>query len=287
MSPAPKDPDDDGGQYEVVEEEDYVEDDEDDDEDEEEDFVPGDDDEDNDDDAEDLPVLDGMLSLDPAQKLHYRGSGFHFQSAAAVPWNMLDANVKPAESGSCSLEMTGPCDVFESNEVSGSTAARKKPTPRKLQVTFTVADQSGMVVGKSEAVDDGDDGKRPTIAYQIFGCEISDAAARFEFRGGFFPTDGKEIKLLCQVRMAVDAPVAAAAAPAAVAAGIDDDDDDNIQDADDDGVDYDELIALHADAVLSVDALRKRYRDGAANGDEKAAKKDRAGNDDDDDDIEF
>jgi hypothetical protein len=266
---AKRDPDEEDGDFEE-EEEDYLDDDDDD----EEDFQPGDDDddEDEDDSSKVVPLLDGTLSLDEEQKLHYKGDGFHLQSVTAVQWNLLDKAVKP-ESDSYTLEMVGSCDVldYDTNEGDRTTSNSRKPTPRTVQVTWTVAPNTlsssaaasnGKSRTKKSADDekDEDDGKMPSVFYLIHGREMN-GMNRLEFKGGYLPTDGKQLKLLTEIRtVSQTQPQPAAAA----AAHIDnDDDDDNINDIDDDGVDCDELIALHEDAGLSVDALRKRYRNTA------------------------
>lgn len=285
--------DDDDGDFE----DEYVGEDDDDDE---EDFHPGVDDDDYDDeeyDAEDdeegdISYLEGVLSYDNEQRIHYQGTGFHLQSSDAAPWNVIDKRIKP-QSDFLSIEMAGPCDVVD-DEVS-----TKKSTPRKIQVSFTVAEPTSDDLRFLNATADEDESeKKPSSIVQVFGSEIENPGQSFEFRGIFAPIpDGKEVKLVCQVRSmsTIQAPVAIAAA--GVASARKTDDDDNIDDVDEDGVDYNELIALHEDSKLSVDALRKRYREQGqsreyTNGDEGNAKKPhkaktKYGDDEDDDDIEF
>jgi len=283
----------------------------DDDDDEEDDFVPGADDEEEDEDeeAEVLPILDGHLSLDEDQKLMYQGEGFRLVSTEKVPWNLLDSAVVKPPHETVSLEMVGPCDVVALNAGAApeSSAPQKKATPRTMRVAWTVADDpSGSFIVaskanlKSSSDDDNDhdeaDGKkasssekRPALLYQVYGQEVessSSSNARLEFRGGYHPSTGgtAPVNLVTQVRVVQQAttpPVAAAAAAAAAPNGNSED-----EDGDDDAaaVDYDELIALHEDAGLSVDALRKRYRDEP---EDEPKKKGKSTPEDDDDDVEF
>jgi len=228
-------------------------------------------------------------------------------------------------------------DAAGDNTSSGSGA--RKATPRQLQVTWTaVTDPSnldgshnsnGAVASKPKAAglkksddSDEDDQKKASssstkyLFYQIYGREIADSGPqqqqqrRLEFRGGYHPATtrskdgGWTVGLLAQVRLFQPAaPVVAAPAAAAAAAPADSDDDDNLDDAEEAGVDYNELIALHEDAGLSVEALmRKRYRDGAGPPEEEerpaASKKNKANegkssgdvvqnDEEDDDDLEF
>jgi hypothetical protein len=159
-------------------EDDDEQDEEDDDED---DFIPGadvesegDEDYDDDQDEEAVPFLDGTLSIDDMNKLHFRGDGFHLQSSTSVGWNLLDRSVQPTQP-SCTVEMVGPCDVVAGgdSEGTGTTAPsvpsqppNRKGTPRKLQVTFTVQEgkgrftangNSGKTAGLKMGAEDGGD----------------------------------------------------------------------------------------------------------------------------------
>jgi hypothetical protein len=134
----------------------------------------------------------------------------------------------------------------------------------------------------------------PSLFYNVYGRQI-DARETLEFRGGYSPSNGKEATLICQVRTAPTVPnlpaVAAAAKPAATAAARVDNEDDDEEDADD-AVDYDELIALHEDAGLSVDDLQKRYRGKDDNTSASPSKKGKPApkdydEDDDDDDDDY
>jgi hypothetical protein len=272
-----------------------------DDDDDEEDFHPGVDDdefEDEDYDAEEddeegnFAYMEGFLSYDSEQRINFTGNGFHLQTSEPAPWNVIDKRIKP-QNDALIIEMTGPCDITDDE------SSISKPTPRKFQVTFTVADPTSDDLRFLNATADEDESeKKPSSIIQVFGSEIENPGITFEFRGIYAPVpDGKEVKLVCQVRSTntIQAPVASAVAGVASAKRTEDDD--NIDDVDEDGVDYNELIALHEDSKLSVDALRKRYREqgqsqDTANGDERSAKKTHAdktkyGDDDDDDDVEF
>jgi hypothetical protein len=210
--------------------------------------------------------------------------------------------------------MVGPCDTIT------EASSGKKPTPRKIQVTFTVADPNGDGVAyknlKGSDDDDADDAdhdeeqKKPSVYYQVYGNEIDNEEYGIEFKGGFAPIYGgglKEIRLLCQVRRSnrnttvTDvATTSAATATAAVAVGKVRyyENDDNIEDVDEDGINHNELIALHEEAQLSTEALKKRYRGPSMdhthderdkNGQQMGSfeKKFKKDDDDDDDDIEF
>jgi hypothetical protein len=302
------------------ENEDFVEDEYDDDEDEEDDFRPGVDDGDEDDDEEyddeeeneldddrDVSFLDGVLLYDEGQKIHYKGNGFHLESVEPISCNILDRNSKSTPGNMITIEMVGPCDV------SNGESSGRKPTPRKIQLTFAVADPNHELVkknlkGDANHDDDDDDGeKKPSIYFQVYGSEIGNPDHGIEFKGGFVPLPGgKEINLLCQVRTSNSAKTIATPNTTAAAAAVEkrrNDNDDNIDDVDEDGIDYNELIALREEALLPFEALKKRYRDCGPvtddpNGEDEvdhAKKKSYNGKhkhkndktDDDDDDIEF
>jgi len=272
------------------EEHDFQDEEEDDDE---ADFVPGMDEEDDDEDDDAFPMLDGNLFLDEDQKIHYKGHGFHLTSDQVVPWNLLDSKVKPKEQA-CHLIMNGPCDL--------ESTGKGKPTPRKIEVTWTLEDSSSLNGGENQKItalsrkkgdesDEKNGGKMPTTYYRVFGQQIDAPEGDIiEFKGGYHPTDGKKLGLLCQARMTTSSNVAAGVAAARPAAAVasartdkDDEDEDDLNEADGQ-VDYDELIALHEDAGLSVDALRKRYRGPTEGADESPPKKKAASKEDDDDD---
>jgi hypothetical protein len=313
---------DDDDDNEVYVDDEYLEDD---DDDEEDDFHPGGDDDEDDeeyDDEEDdndvdgeVSYLDGMLSYDvEGQKIHYKGQGFNLESTDPVVFNILDKACKPPVDNTLRTTMMGPCDVV-TPETSG-----RKATPRKIQVTFMVADPNGEGIvyrNLNDGDDDNDEGeKKPSVYYQVFGSEIDNPEYGIDFKGGFAPIsyDGtNEIRLLCQVRMpnanaklssttASTTNDTTASAATAVGKRRNYENDDNIDDIDEDGIDHNELIALHEEAQLSTEALKKRYRgptiddtnddrendtqqqkSSARMNSQKKVKTD----DDDDDDIEF
>ena len=314
-----------GGDDDDDVEDEYLEDD---DDDEEDDFHPGGDDDDDDDDEEyddedddndddqDVSYLDGSLTYDvESQKLYYKGHGFHLESTDIVTLNILDKACKPPPGNTISTAMIGPCDAI-TPETSG-----RKPTPRKILVTFTVADPNGEGIVYRNLKDDDDDNdegeKKPSIYYQVYGSEIDNPERGIEFKGGFAPITGggaKEIRLLCQVRLsnpntqtqATNATTTTTAAVAVGKGGRNDENDDNMDDIDDDGIDHNELIALHEEAQLSTEALKKRYRgpsmdatnddrdedesqrkQTSSSGTSKKKYKNDNGDEEDDDDIEF
>jgi hypothetical protein len=272
MSPiAARKPDHDDDDEDEDEEEFLGEDEEEDedDDDEEADFVPGDEEEEEEEEEENS--LYGLLRLEGGStgKIVYQGDGFNLTATSDITWNLLDRQVKPKEE-SYSVEMYGTCDV--------TPVLHGKPSPRKLQVTFSVVD--------APPTKSNDDSKLPPIYYRVSGHEIdSSGGETLEFQGGYHAGDGKQVSLVCQTRLRSNEPSAAAAAapPAAAAAASrgDDDDDDDF----DDDVNYNELIALHEDAGLSVDALRKRMQEGGS--DSKPAKRGKSTQDDDDDEDGF
>lgn len=237
-----------------------------------------------------VPLLDGVLYFGAQHALHYHGEGFQLAASESTSWNVLDANVKPV-SDQCEVVMTGPCD-FET--------AGAKATPRKFKVTFTVSEPpttngsnehiTKSTRGKSviqHVEEDGkNDSKSSGLYYKVFGSQIeSNGGDLMEFLGGFYPpsTQEEKVSLVCQVRMipaltnpaaisaveiekAAPTAAAAAAAPSSAAALIDDEEDGDEDEEADEEVDYNELIALHEDAGISVDDLKKRYRDEAEDG---------------------
>ena len=279
---------------------DYVQDDDDDDEDDDEgDFVPGAEEEEED-EEEIVPLFDGTLSIDQEKLLHYRGEGIHLTSIEEVSPSLLTAE-PPTNHQTMSIQMEGPCDV----ETNGSG----NPTHRKMEVTWSVqktANNGGnaqLPLARAKRGDDDDDeggggGKMPSLCYRVYGRQMDTAKGEIlEFKGSYSPTGSKEASLVCQVRIVQSKPPvatgasASAAKPVAAAAArvANDDDDDGDDDDDaDDGVDYEELIALHADAGLPVEALRKRYR-GEKGDDSTPSKKGKPmpKSDDDDDDYGF
>ena len=250
------------------ENDDFFPDEEDDDD--EIDFVPGqeDEDEEEEDEEEHLLLLEGHLDVTDDKKLVFEGATFRIQAESEAPWDLLAASEPSQES--CTLVLRGPCE-------SSSQPLMAKAAPRKLEVTWSVYKEAG-----KKGDDDDDDA--PSFQYRIHGREIEVVGGNaMEFRGGYAPVGGR-VACTCQVRLTKAQPAVAAAAVAAAVIPAGDDDDEEA----DDGVDYDELIALHEDAGLPVEALRKRYRENG--GEEEAEpKKGKATEveDDDDDDYGF
>jgi len=309
--PATEAPDD---EFDYVEEEEEEEDDDDSEDDDEADFVPGANYEEEDDSV--VPLMDGHLFLKDDQ-LHFQGPGFHLTTAAVTEasaaaaatnstaespsWNLLSRLEKPKETR-CNLRMEGSCDIMET----GNTIHRKFDVTVSLQdPAAATANGSGKSPARLKGGDDRDDqdSKLPPYSYSVFGHQLDSASGcdSMEFQGAYHPGDGKRVSLVCRVRTVVAKPAATAAAtgvrPAAAAAAahrVDDDDDDDDDDDADSEVDMEELIALHEDAGLPVDALRKRYHNGGDNGhDDDGEGKKRAkpapkvDDDDDDDDYGF
>lgn len=175
----------------------------------------------------------------------------------------------------------------------------------KLELTLseqqqgTSANGNQKVAAKGKGNDEDDDGKmpskpaaaaspskQPVNVYTVYG-KGTDGSGSFEILGQLDPNTAEHhtIPLECRKRTVSTAPAAVAAA-----AVVDEDDDDDA----DEGLDYDELIALHEDAGMSVEDLRKRYHSAAAetgndddNDAKPAAKKAKTKEDSDDDDEEY
>ncbi|CAB9506306.1 expressed unknown protein [Seminavis robusta] len=171
--------------------------------------------------------------------------------------------------------------------------------------------------------------KRPALFYGVVGREVASTAENvlITFQGGFYPLPtsqkGKKeeeeeekpaaadktnsVPLNCQFQYvladtttaatttttAAASPAAAAKAPPAAAAAAKAPDDEDDDDEADEAMGYDELIALHEDAGMNVEDLKRRYQQKNKNNDDddepsnkkfKAAPKD---DDDDDDDVGF
>ena len=161
-------------------------------------------------------------------------------------------------------------------------------TPKKGGLKSTGDDEDEEDAKKPAATTAGDVGSSlPAAAaavhvrhYQVFGRELLDSdkpqAELLELKGSvaiskLFHSDKEPVSLVCDARLVSSKPAAAAtttASPAVAAArksdlyhGDNDDDDEDDLDADaDDEVDYDELIALHEEAGLPVEQLRKRLQ---------------------------
>lgn len=280
----------------VIEDPDYIGEEE--DEEDEDEFVPGGGDDDDGDDGDDasstvVPLLDGHLFYGAKHALHYQGEGFHLSASDPVPWNFLDSKVKP-RSNEFELIMSGPCDFetagakatprtmkvtfsvltgFQNSALESNGISRKKraaPPSPSADVTHVEPD------GKQR--ESAQDSKAPSLYYRVCGRQVdSHGGDLMEFMGGFHPPSNNDdegrVGLVCQVRMIVSDPTkiehkpppaaAAAAVAAAAAARVDQEDEDEISgdegDADED-VSYNELIALHEDAGMSVADLKRRFQ---------------------------
>ena len=133
--------------------------------------------------------------------------------------------------------------------------------------------------GESHLIEDDEDGKKPAAAplHESATSNGGDVAAETELAGSSLksPPDG------------VATAKSTSAARAAASASNESDEEDDEEDFDD-GVDNEELLALHQDAGLPLESLRKRYRDGAPSQESNQklpAKKGKS--DDDDDDYGF
>lgn len=282
MSIHENDDDDDNEGFPSEEEEE-----EDDDDDDDDDFAgleeEGDEDEEHDDPR--VFILDGKLFIKD-QHLHFQGPTFHFVSKESPSWNFLDDNSTAIASSTASstitsttnkntstqdimtLHMMGPCDVM-------STSSHSKPTPRQMLLRV----EKQQPVGKSE------DGEGPAFYYQVQAEQIdvqADGGDRLEFQGKLYPGSDN---LVCQARLVQPSAVATMAA---AAAPTKEDEDDALEDED---LDVNELIALHEDAGMSVDDLRKRYRQSSGtediNGDQGKRAKMAPPQDDDEDDDDY
>jgi hypothetical protein len=256
------------------------------DEEEEDEFVPGYDDDDEEDGAI-VPLLDGILSLDQENMLHYRGDGFHLVSTKPIDSNLLSSATKPANNV-YAFVMEGPCDI---ESVSGT------PTHRTMDMTWSVQDSREAFLspsqGKRAKQDDDEEEenkKAPARFYSVYGKQADGGKGEsLELQGGFSPTaQGNDINLVCQVRIVSTHPQTAVAAATPVAAARVDNEVEDDDDEADDGVDYDELIALHEDAGLSVEELRRKYRTGeSTESPSKRPKTQEKEQDDDDEDYCF
>lgn len=139
----------------------------------------------------------------------------------------------------------------------------------------------------AKLADDDDNGKMaPPVKASSIVYGVLGSGDGFEFYGEYTPKGGDFDELECKYKMikaSMPAVAGAAAAAASASGGYDDDD---IEEDADEGVDFDELIALHEDAGMSVDQLKKRYRPGDNRKTAPAPKKAKT-DDSDDDDIGF
>lgn len=272
------------------------------------------------DDEDAKPRLDGILSLDQSKKLRYQGDGFRFTSLEPMKMNFLDVNTRP-ESSAYIFQMEGDCAII-ADARSSSTAAisaenKKLPGLRLIQVTLSsqgsddslLDDSIGKATkptSKLKKCDDSDsdqdvrDQKESFREFRIYGKQLESTESDgmlLEFSGVFRPTveNANSASLISQIRFipanndtsTANSPNRATAAATGYKRKCDSED---YYDKDEDEVDYDELIALHEDAGLSVEAIRKRYQNGG--GDEAGMgqptkRKSTTEDEEEDDDIGF
>jgi hypothetical protein len=318
------------GNKEVKEDDDFIDeteddDDDDDDDDEDEDeFIPGADDDDvveSDSDNEDdaiVPLIDGILSLDQSQKLHYRGDCFHLVSTESVQWNLLDGTKRPLTS-IYEFQMEGDCDIgsnqnncCRSDSIISGLEENQKLNCKKFHVTWSVQSPEDVVLhndnkrgtngkAKLKRGDDDDDyvdQKLPAFVCHVYMKEIHTTESKetsvVELNGACNPIldDSNSVNLACRVVFSpisnnssvAMSPNRATAASASKRRRHDSDDDDYNSN---DEVDYDELIALHEDAGLPVATIQKRYRGDAGGGATQKNIFKSIPDEDDDDDIGF
>jgi hypothetical protein len=282
-----------------------VQNNDDDDDEEEADFEPDDDDDDDDDDfdeesPEEPLTLEGVMSKDGTH-IRYKGSTsegdpFTFSSSKPLHWNPA----LPLESVPSGNTTATAATATSSRSIlmEGGIGTAKKAT-----VTFLLSNDDrnpvNKPIGKStgESDDENDDGKpkqHPSSGGEQL-CSVVATASSFRLMGMLHPKTGN---LLCTYVPIERASTTTTSAPAAAAStkknrNYDDDDDDD-DDADaDEGIGYDELIALHEDASMPVEQLRKRTASRGTDDDDgvkkqlKATPTDKKDDDNDDDDDEF
>lgn len=270
------------------------------DDDDEAEFQPGDDEEEDedadfdqydDDDDDEYDVMEGSLSLQN-QRLVYQGKiksqSFQLSSVnAPIYWKIHNATASSEQQ-----DIDGSAPRMRTISMEGTFGSNKC----KLDVTLTASssqasdstspvkktgteEEDGKVSAKKPAAakstgDDDDDagGKKPSSAtttsstYRVFG-KGSDASGAFEFYGTLSggKNNSDSIPLECQKRI-VARPTAAVASAAAAAPTNHKEEDDNDDNVADEGVDVNELIALHEEAGMSLTELGKRLDTGDHDG---------------------
>ena len=269
-------------------------DDNDDDEDEEADFEPGDDDDDDDNDEfcteeQDEPLmLHGTLSSDAdGTHLTYKGNTsngdpFSFHSCKHhLHWDPSQPindghNTTTTSTTTRSIPMEGGIDTAKKSAVT-------------LLIESSAATTTARAQGKSTGESDGEDNDaKPTATTEAITTpvvyNITATASNFSFSG----TLSRSGDLNCVYDRIY--PGRTVATTAAASKSIDTDEED--VDADE-GISYDELIALHQDAGKPVELLRKRNHESSSTIKEDENKRRRLKTDttelgdDDDDDEEF
>lgn len=274
------------------------EDDDDDDEEEEADFEPEEDDDDDDDEDDDefstkeqdepLMLYGTLLSDADGKLLTYKGNTsngdqFSFRSCKHLHWNPS----LPIDEGH--------------NGTNSSTTTRSIPmeggidTAKKTAVTFLIesSDTTTTVpaLGKSTGESDEEDNDvKPTAAPEATThpvvYKITATATTFSFSG----TLSQSGNLNCVYDLIFPGRTVAATA---AASKLDDTDEEDV-DADE-GIGYDELIALHQDAGMPVEQVRKRNHERSSRNEDNGNNSRRlktdstevGDNDDNDDDEEF
>ena len=239
--------------------------DDDDDEDEEE-FQPGEDDDEDDEeedfedeDEEEVTLWSGKLAPTEKKQLSYKGKTsegdvFDYSTSEAVE-----------------LDLSNP-----SNPKMQSFVLKGQHSDYGKELHLNLTKRNSTAIGKKSHDEEVKDDNH-VITYMVHG-----RGDGFELYG---QVDSSDSQLECQYRPEATNAVTAAVA---VAAKVPDDDED--VDVDENGVEYEELIALHQDAGLDVAELRKRYRSSAENDhgkDKKRVKSAPETSDDEDDDIGF
>jgi hypothetical protein len=278
-----------------------------------EDFIPDDaedEDGDSDDDFDDnVSLLHGIVSLDEQQRLCFEGNGFRLKSSSPLAWNFLETSLKPPRN-SLTFTMDGACDIpaAYSDLIIENRSSMRKPTYRKFQVTASI-DEFSRNIGASIAndnlavnlkVDDDEEDineSKTSFTYRFVGYQLlpepKQGANLLEFDGFFRPEDSKSntVGLECHFRSIPFCTGFAAGANASslpVTTGAESAEKPDYDLDEDAAIDYDELIALHEDASSTVDAVRKRYRNGHLSAaEERPVKRGKSASDNEDDDIGF
>jgi hypothetical protein len=293
----------------------------DDDDDDDDDNLP------DDDDDEPMEQWKGTLGLNKQGMLEYTGKSttsleqysFSLRTTNSISWNWnsptensrmrtlaLVGTVGNVSSVTVDMTITAAGEIRSNGGLKSSNDDGKKRVAgkstgeeddddggggkQKAAGKSTGEDDDGKKKAVSKTTGEDDDGKKQASSsgaapnsqvLTVFG-----RGPGWEIYGEFTtPTDTttNDVELTCRYQ-----PVAAAAgasAGTAAAAKVVDDDDEDVDV--DEGVDYNELIALHEDAGMPMGEVRKRFRSGtaaAAAANQEDAKRTKTVSDDDDDD---